>query len=91
MCVWITVVKRGLNQLKFIELILIKIELVPIRFMFGNFYVKSDYNRINIVWIILIKITILCKITKVDMSLYYAFDIIFFDIILSFHFLFSRY
>ena len=46
--------------------------------MFRNFYVKNDYGRMNIIWMTVIKITFGCKITKNDMSLYYALDIILF-------------
>ena len=55
--------------------------------MFGNFYIKNDYERMDIVWMIVIKITFECKITKKDMSLYYIFDIILFDIIIYFFFI----
>ena len=42
--------------------------------MFGNFYNKSDYDRMNIVWMTIIKITFRYKISKKDMSLYYIFN-----------------
>ena len=56
--------------------------------MFSNFYIKSDYERIDIVWMIIIKITFERKIIKNNMSLYYIFDIILFDIIILFLFYF---
>ena len=56
-------------------------------FMFGNFYIKSNYERMDIVWMIVIKITFEYKITKKDMNLYYIFYIILFDIIIYFFFI----
>ena len=46
--------------------------------MFENFYIKRDNDRMNIVWVILVKITFGCIITKKDISyilyfLYYPF------------------
>ena len=42
-------VNGSLFQFDFTKLILTKNELVSIWFIFGNFYIKSDYNRMNIV------------------------------------------
>ena len=50
--------------------------------MFENFYIKNGYEKMNIIWVIVIKITFECKITKNSMSLYYIF--LFFYIIILF-------
>ena len=34
--------------------------------MFENFYLKSEFDKINVIWIILIKITFDCIITEKD-------------------------
>ena len=61
-------VTKGLYSLDFTELILIKRELVATWFMFGNFYIKNDYDKMKFVWEILIKITFEYTITKKAMS-----------------------
>ena len=61
-------VKESLLQLDYTKLILVKSELVSMWFIFENFYIKSDYDRMNIVWMILIKITFGYVITKIDIS-----------------------
>ena len=38
-----------LNRFDFLKLILIKIEFVITRTIFNNFYMKKDYNIINII------------------------------------------
>ena len=47
--------------------------------MFENLiYIKSDDDKMNIVWIMLIKITVEYTITKIDVSFILYFNIIFF-------------
>ena len=41
--------------------------------MFENIYLKIDFMKMNVVWIMLIKITFGCVIIKNDMS-YFEFD-----------------
>ena len=36
--------------------------------MLRNFYIKSDYNKMNIVWMMLIKIIFEYIIIKIDMT-----------------------
>ena len=56
-----------LSQLDFVELILTKSEFGITWFMFENFYVKSEFDKMNVA-MILIKITFGCIITKKDLS-----------------------
>ena len=37
--------------------------------MFENFYIKSDYIRMNIIWILMIKITYIYIIIKKDINI----------------------
>ena len=49
---------------RFINVILVRIEFIVTRFMFGNSCIKSDFDIINVVWIILFKIIFRCIIIK---------------------------
>ena len=74
-------VKGGLDQFDFTKLILIKLSWCQCN-LFLKIYIKSDYYRINIIYVMLVKISSECIITKND-----EFYIIF--LILSFYFIFN--